>query len=168
MSHHLKANSLALLTEQASLTERLKTIIGAPPVLTCRIEGRARVNREEQQILAIRPRKLAHVREITMGTQSANWLFARTVIPTGTLRHQASRLSKMRDMPLGKILFGQLRAKRTQMRLDIVFANEVGLEEFGIAADFPLWQRRSIFELKTGQLLITEIFLPDCPVYEYA
>lgn len=109
---------------------------------------------------------MAHVREITMGLEDKAWLFARTVIPVATLRGSTKRIAKMKAVPLGKILFGTLNAKRTQMRLDIVFADEVGLESFAIDRDFPLWQRRSVFQLRTGPMLITEIFLPDCPIYD--
>ncbi len=162
----MKANSLALLTEQDSLTELMKSLIGSPPTLDCLFEGRAKVSRDERLLLGIPPRQLAHVREITMGTPQCQWLFARTVIPKGTLAREANRLSRMRTMPLGKVLFGQLKAQRTQMRLDLVFAEEVNLQNFDIAPDFPLWQRRSIFQLNTGRLLISEVFLPECPVYE--
>ncbi len=161
----LKANCLALLTEQDSLTELMKSIIGKAPTLDCLFEGRATVTRDERELLSIPPRRVAHVREITMGTEQHPWLFARTVIPTETLAQQANRLSRMGKVPLGKVLFGQLNAVRTQMRLDLVFADEVGLQHLEIATDFPLWQRRSIFQLKTGRLLISEIFLPECPVY---
>lgn len=161
----MKAKSLALLTEQGSLTELMKQLMGAYPLLNCLSEGMARTTRDERQLLDISSRNLAHVREITMGTSETDWLFARTVIPKSTLKQQSKRLSKMRGLPLGKVLFGSLNAKRVQLRLDIVFVDEVGLEEFDIPLDFPLWQRRSIFEVKTGPILITEIFLPGCPIY---
>lgn len=162
----MKANSLALLTEQDSLTELMKSLMGAAPTLDCLSEGRAKVSSDERQLLDIPARQVAHVREITMGTPHNQWLFARTVIPKRTLAREANRLSRMRKVPLGKVLFGQLKAQRTQMRLDLVFAEEVNLQQFNIAPDFPLWQRRSIFQLNTGKLLISEIFLPNCPVYE--
>ncbi|MEP1860826.1 MAG: chorismate lyase [Kangiellaceae bacterium] len=166
MSFLLKANSLALLTEQDSLTELMKSLMGSAPKLDCLFEGRAKVSRDERQLLDIPARQMAHVREITMGTSKNLWLFARTVIPKETLAREAHRLSRMRKVPLGKVLFGQLKAQRIQMRLDLVFAEEVNLQHFDISSDFPLWQRRSIFQLNTGRLLISEIFLPNCPVYE--
>jgi chorismate lyase len=162
----LKSKCLALLTEQDSLTEHISKLIGGAPALDCLFEGQAAVTKNEQQLLAIPARRFAHIREITMGTRKHPWLFARTVIPNKTLVREASRLSRMRNIPLGKVLFGQLKAKRVQMRLDLVFSDEVNLEHFDIANDFPLWQRRSIFLLNTGPLLISEIFLPHSPVYE--
>jgi chorismate--pyruvate lyase len=166
LSAHLNADSLALLTERSSLTDLMTRLMGRPPVLNCLAEGKAQAGFVDNHILGIPPRNYAHIREITMGTTSADWLFARTVIPVTTLTGNAKRLVRMNRNPLGKILFGPLNAVRTQMRLDIVFADEVNLLDFEIPTDFPLWQRRSLFELKTGPLLITEIFLPDCPVYE--
>lgn len=142
--------------------------MGQPPLLNCLVQGRGPVNRYEGYVLNTDSRVFAHIREITMGTEKKDWLFARTVIPIRTLRGKATRLKKMGSTPLGKILFGSLKAERVQMKLDIVFASEVGLEQWDILSDFPLWQRSSLFELETGPLLITEILLPDCPIYETA
>ena len=165
-SIHLKANSLALLTEQGSLTDLMKRLMGQTPVLNCLTQGKGRTNSFESQILGIQPRIFAHIREITMGMTDENWLFARTVIPMKTLKGPAKRLARMNTTPLGRVLFGRINAKRKRMWLDLVLAAEVGLSGFDIPEDFPLWQRRSIFEIATGPLLISEIFLPDCPIYE--
>lgn len=162
----MKADSLALLTEQGSLTDLMQQLMGQTPTLKCLTQGKGHADRIESQILSIRPRKFAHIREITMGKGQQDWLFARTVIPISTLKGQAKRLAKLNNQPLGRVLFGQINAQRKRMWLDIVFADEVGLSDFDIAEDFPLWQRRSIFQIASGPLLISEIFLPDCPVYE--
>ena len=140
--------------------------MGKAPVLNCLSQGRAPIDRYESYVLGISSRIFAHVREITMGTEEHNWLFARTVIPTATLSGKAARLKRMGTTPLGKVLFGPLKAERVDMKLDLVLADEVGLEHWGIAENFPLWQRTSIFELENGPLLISEILLPDCPVYD--
>jgi len=164
----LKASPLALLTEQGSLTDLMQQLMLQPPVLNCLFQGRDTVAYDEARLLGIKPRILGHIREITMGTKSKDWLFARTVIPMSTLRGPAKRLAKMNGTPLGKVLFGAMNAERTQMTLNKVFAEEVGLLDFNIPEDFLLWQRRSVFQLSTGPLMISEIFLPDCPVYEFS
>jgi chorismate lyase len=162
----LKADALALLTEQGSLTDLMARLMGQPPQLQCLTQGRGQASPMERQILSIKPRTLAHIREITMGTAGQDWLFARTVIPVNTLRGSAKRLARMNSTPLGRVLFGQINAQRQKMWLSLVFPSEVGLGDFNIPADFPLWQRRSVFLISSGPLLINEIFLPDCPVYE--
>ena len=116
-------------------------------------------------MLNIRPRSYAHIREITMGTENTQWLFARTVIPLTSLNGAAKRLTRMDNKPLGKILFGRNRALRKNMRLDLIMDDPQSMVPFTIAQGFPLWQRCSTFELKTGPLIISEIFLPDCPIY---
>jgi len=162
----LNPNYLDILTEKGSLTDLFTRLMGKAPVLNCLTQGRGPIDRYESYVLGISTRMYAHIREITMGTKEHSWLFARTVIPSTTSTGRATRLKRIGTTPLGKILFGPLKAERVEMKLDLVFANEVGLENWGIPENFSLWQRSSIFELKTGPLLISEILLPDCPVYD--
>jgi len=143
-------------------------LMGYAPQLNCLSQGRASVDPLERALLNIPDRQLAHVREITMGDKDHLWLFARTVIPMTTLVGNAKRLAHINRMPLGKLLFGQFRAIRENLELDTVHAEQVGLEDFNIPSHFPLWQRRSLFTISTGPILIQEIFLPACPLYEGA
>ncbi len=101
-----------------------------------------------------------------MGTEDVPWLFARTVIPMATLRGATKRLARMDKTPLGKILFGRTHALRKNMRLDLITADQQSMIRFGIPEGFPLWRRCSTFELATGPLIISEIFLPGCPIYQ--
>jgi chorismate--pyruvate lyase len=162
----LNPNYLDILTEQGSLTDLFTLLMGNTPKLTCLSQGRGPIDRIESHILGLRPRIFAHIREITMGTENANWLFARTVIPMETLTGTAKRLKHINNTPLGKVLFGSLNADRSQMHVELTTAEEVGLELPNVDKDFPLWQRQSIFELDYGPLLISEVLLPDCPIYD--
>jgi chorismate--pyruvate lyase len=161
----LNAKYLDILTEKGSLTDLFTHLMGSAPILNCLSQGRGPVDRYESYVLGIPTRVFAHIREITMGTIDKDWLYARTVIPMATLSGRATRLKRMGTTPLGKILFGSLNAERVEMKLELVFADEVGLEEWGIPKNLPLWQRSSVFELETGPLFISEILLPDCPIY---
>ncbi len=162
----MNADYLDILTEKGSLTDLFSRLMGNAPVLNCLSQGRGRIDGYESDVLGIPTRIFAHIREITMGTAKHDWLFARTVIPMATLSGKATRLKRMGSTPLGKILFGPLNAERIEMNLGLVFADEVGLGDWEIPKNFALWQRSSIFVLDTGPLLISEILLPDCPVYE--
>jgi len=172
MSVHLKAEPLALLTEKGSLTELIGSLIGQPPVLKCLFQEKHQANPAENQLLGLSLGQLAHIREISMGSDTQDWMFARTVIPLNTLRGGAERLSQLGKIPIGQILFGELKAKRIDMNLtqifaqDIVMAEKNGIAQFDIPDNFLLWHRCSVFEIATGRLLINEIFLPDCPVYD--
>lgn len=140
-------------------------LMGQSPRLSCLSEGKDYPSSLERQTLNIKPRTYAHIREITMGTPDKQWLFARTVIPLATLRGNAKRLTRMDKTPLGKILFGRTYAARKNMQLDLITPDQTSQVKFGISQGFPLWRRRSIFELASGPLIISEIFLPDCPIY---
>ncbi len=170
-SRYLKVEPLALLTEEGSLTELIGRLMGQTPVLKCLFQQKHHASQAENHLLNLSSGELAHIREVTMGSDRQNWMFARTVIPLETLTGEANQLSELGVIPIGQALFGQLKAKRIDMNLtqiqarDISIADKKGIEQFNIPNDFSLWHRCSVFEIATGPLLINEIFLPDCPVY---
>jgi len=105
-----------------------------------------------------------------MGSEEELWMFARTVIPLETLTGSAQRLAKIDKKPIGKILFGRNGAVRKTLQVDRIDPSQVKTNRFNFAhfkgkENFDLWRRRSIFELETGPILISEIFLPNCPIY---
>lgn len=161
----MKGNCLDLLTERGSLTDLMTRQMGQVPVLNCLLQGKGFAQPLERKMLSIKPRVYSHIREITMGCDHRNWLFARTVIPLDTLRGNAKRLTRIDKTPLGKILFGRRHAIRRSMQLDLINPELESMLKFDIPEDLMLWRRQSIFELKSGPLMISEIFLPDCPIY---
>lgn len=156
----------ALLCDRGSLTGRFKQVMGATPRLTKLSQGRQFVSREERNVLDIPPRQMALVREIKMGKGEQNWMFARTVVPLQTLNGAARRISMLNEAPIGKILFGRHGALRTSMDVTLSDHLPESLFELDIEVSQPLWQRRSIFEFDSGPLMVSEVFLPDCPIYD--
>ncbi len=155
-----------MLTEKGSLTGLIGRVMGRAPVLNCLSQGKAFANSMERELLQTESRVYSHIREITMGTNQQTWLFARSVIPLATLKGSARRLTNIGNMPLGKILFGRAHnAVRREMQVELINPPISLRDTFFIPEDFLLWQRRSIFELDSGPLMISEIFLPDSPVY---
>ena len=156
----------ALLCDRGSLTGRFKQVMGATPRLTKLSQGRQFVSPEERNMLDIPPRQMALVREIKMGKGEQNWMFARTVVPLQTLNGVARRISMLNEAPIGKILFGRHGALRTSMDVTLSDHLPLSLFELDIEVSQPLWQRRSIFEFDSGPLMVSEVFLPDCPIYD--
>jgi len=161
----LNPQIIALLSDRGSLTGRFKQVMGATPKLTRLNQGMQFVSLEERQILAIPNRQMALVREIKMGKDDQNWLFARTVVPLQTLTGAARRISMLNETPIGKILFGRNGAQRSHMQVTLTNDIPASLQNVGVEVAQPLWQRRSIFEFSSGPLIVTEVFLPDCPIY---
>ncbi|MGX5203081.1 chorismate--pyruvate lyase family protein [Aliikangiella sp. IMCC44632] len=161
----MNSQILSLLSDRGSLTGRFKQVMGAAPQLTKLNQGKKFVSAEERILLEIPERQYALVREIKMGNQSKNWLFARTTIPLATLQGGALRISMLNNEPIGKILFGRNGAERTFMNVELTTELPPSLAQLNVATEQPLWMRRSIFEFDSGPLLISEVFLPDCPIY---
>jgi len=140
--------------------------MGHAPYLTCLRQESAPISPHERAILDIPDSQIVHVREITMGEKNNLWLFARTIIPITTLVGKAKRLANIDSTPLGKLLFGSLGAIRENLDLSTIYAKEADLYNYNIPTNFPLWQRRSKFNIQTGPIFIQEIFLPGCPLYD--
>ncbi|WJV54416.1 chorismate lyase [Pectobacteriaceae bacterium CE90] len=90
------------------------------------------------------------LREVTLFGDGKPWLFGRTVIPQQTLEEAEIDLTQIGNTPLGRYLFLQGPPKR----------NFIHLGRCG-----SLWVRRSCLVLSGNPLLITELFLPDAPLY---
>ncbi|WP_196140113.1 chorismate lyase [Aliikangiella sp. G2MR2-5] len=162
----MKPEIFALLSDRGSLTGRFQQVMGVKPRLTRLSQGREFVSKQEREILGIPEREMALVREIKMGKGENNWLFARTVVPNSTLRGSARRIIGLKNTPIGKILFGRQGASRTSLNVELTENLPVQIERLRIELHHPLWQRQSIFEFASGPLLVTEVFLPDCPIYD--
>ena len=158
----------SLLADRGSLTNRFKQMMGKKPDLTRLSQGRQFVSWQERQLLSMNDREMALVREIKMGDGAQDWMFARTIVPNSTLKGEARRISFLNDTPIGNILFGRNGATRTSMNVSLTWELPQSLIELGVLPEQPLWERCSIFEFTSGPLMVTELFLPDCPVYSFA
>ncbi len=161
---------MALLSDRGSLTERFRQVMGVTPHLTRLGQGHQFVCWRERRLLGIDQRQMALVREIKMGNGEQNWLFARTVVPIATLRGSAKRIANLNDAPIGKILFGRNGARRKEMKVFLTNQLPKTVVQQGIVSSSQitqrmLWQRESIFEFPSGPLMVSELFLPDCPIY---
>ena len=139
--------------------------MGVTPRLTLLHQQREFLLAQERLSLGVKQRRLALVREIRMGKGEQHWLFARTVIPQETLSGSAKRVLFLKNAPIGKILFGRKGARRKSMHIGMSNTLPQTVFDMGIKISHPLWERRSIFEFTSGPVLVSEIFLPDCPVY---
>ena len=162
---NLTPDIFSLLAHRGSLTQRFKEVMGVTPRLTRLKQKREFVPLEERELLPISAREYALVREIKMSKGRDDWMFARTVIPNSTLSGAARRIGNLKDAPIGKILFGRNGAQRTSLQLELTANFPQSLLDLGSKPVHPLWKRQSIFQFDSGPILVTELFLPDCPIY---
>ncbi len=161
----MSPNTFELLAYRGSLTQRFKEMMGQTPKLTVLKQRREIIPIQDRISLPIGSREWAFVREIKMSKGNQDWMYARTIVPTATLKGNGGRLTGLGNTSIGKILFGRNGAYRQDLKIEEVIQLPIvkGLKMQLI--NYPLWQRRSIFELQSGPILVTELFLPDCPIY---
>lgn len=95
--------------------------------------------------------ELYWLREIILCGDDEPWLLGRTVIPESTLNGAELALQQLGNTPLGRYLFSSSSLTRDYI--------QIGRSE-------ALWGRRSRLRLSGKPLLLTELFLPNSPLYK--
>lgn len=91
------------------------------------------------------------LREILLCGDGEPWLAGRTVVPQSTLNGPELALQALGTTPLGRYLFTSSTLTR-----DFIETGRSG----------ELWGRRSRLRLANKPLLLTELFLPQSPLYQ--
>ena len=119
---------------------------------------------DELAILRLRPRELAHVREVYLYCGNMPVIFAHSVVARKNLRGAWCGLSKLGNKSLGTVLFTNPNIRRTPLRYRKLNSNHQlfskACKNLRIRPD-NLWARRSLFTLKGQPILVTEVFLPE-------
>jgi chorismate--pyruvate lyase len=114
----------------------------------------------------MRDGEVALIREVQLLCGDCPWVFARTLIPASSFRGKARRLARLRNKPLGALLFSDPTTVRENMQIARLCDNHL-LHQHASAglADKTkaLWGRRTLFYYAQQPLLVNEIFLPDIP-----
>jgi chorismate lyase len=151
------------LLDAGSLTDRLRLACGGCFSVRIIDEGWQRPRRDEIRVLAMRHARLAWVREVQLLCNGVPWVFARTVIPVGTLSGAQRQLLHLGERPLGAFLFADPGMQRGAVELACIAPDEVMFAEAtaGLTHQPPsIWGRRSVFRVAGKPLLVTEVFLP--------
>lgn len=104
------------------------------------------------------------LREVELLSGGEIWIYARTIIPKGSLEGKLSCLNDLGTRPLGEILFSFPELMRSPFEVAKLMPMHI---EYQLATrhitDKPdhLWARRSIFSVDEQSLLLTEVFLPE-------
>jgi chorismate--pyruvate lyase len=152
------------LRDRGSLTARLKT--ASRGGFSVRLLGQSwgRPLCSERELLGMRAGEIAVIREVELLSHDTPWVFARTLIPAGSLKGAARRLTMLGTRPLGEVLFadpGMLRGVTEMARITArhgLFASATRDLDGQIDA---IWGRRTLFRLSGQPLLVNEIFLPE-------
>lgn len=153
------------LLDRGSLTQRLRA--ACPGTFRVRLLGQqwTRPSPAEMRVLKLPGSQGVWTREVYLLCDEAPWVFARTLIPPGTLQGRCRRLKHLGVRPLGEVLFADPNVRRGEIEI-ARFTPEHALHQAAaqglIRLRTPIWGRRSVFYVNGGQLLIYELFITGC------
>lgn len=119
----------------------------------------------EARLLQIDPSQHALIREVILWGRGEPWVYARSVIPSHSLRGDLRRLRKLRNTSLGALLFRYPQLQRTPFELAAINANALPCplrSHTNLSFDDKkMWARRSRFAIDDRALIVGEIFLDN-------
>ena len=145
------------LGHAGSLTEKLRSVVGAAFHVRVLHEGAAPLGAEEAVLLGSLPGTAARLREVNLCGQRP-LVYARTLAPTPA----ADWLQDLNTRPLGDRVFAQTGTERGAIEVARLDAAQPLYRAAIKGLDDPpamLWARRSVLEVRGSRLLIYECFL---------
>ncbi|MBF7073375.1 chorismate lyase [Glaciecola sp. MH2013] len=149
------------LLHTGSLTERLQALTSNFRV---EVVGQKTMRADESEINAL-PNYEAQtwqIREVILYGDNKPWVFARSVLPEHLCNTTWSSLG---NQPLGQRIFNDDQFVRSDFVIAELSYNPVAAL-LGESSEASLWARRSQFKVHQWDLLVAEVFLPDCPCYQ--
>lgn len=161
LRRRVPVEQLHWLVDATSLTRRLRQLCPRGFRVHLLAQRWQRPLRNERRALGLRDHEFALVREVLLACGDTPWVFARTVIPAGTLRGDLRRFARLGDRPLGELLFSTRGMRRGAIEVAEIRPGQPLYRELAGGRDAAvIWGRRSVFTLGGRPLLVGEIFLP--------
>ena len=124
----------------------------------------ATASEDELAVLGLRPRELAHVREVYLYCGKIPVVFAHSVVARKNLRGAWCGLSNLGNKSLGTMLFTNPVVKRAPLQFNKLNSDHPLFHRVCLdlqVTPHSLWARRSLFSLHGQPILVTEVFLPS-------
>lgn len=150
------------LWERGSLTRRVIACCAGAFRVRLLSQSPGRPLASEGRLLAMRSGEQAVVREVQLLCEGRPWVFARTLLPLGSLDGAMRRLTRLGTRPLGEVLFTASDVERLSVQIaQLEPCHGLFAAATAQTADVPasLWGRRALFALAGKHLLVNEIFL---------
>ena len=105
----------------------------------------------EAQVLNLKPRQKAIIREVELLCHEQVWVCARSIIPHSALKGRLRLLKSIGTKPLGEVLFKHSNMSRGALEVTVLKQTHSQQKH---------WARRSVFYLDSKGVLVTEVFMP--------
>lgn len=161
--HHYTATQLSSavrpwLLDRGSLTRRLIKASGNQFKVQVLQQNWQRPRMSEACLLGMPQRELAIVREVVLLCAGEPWVFARSVIPAGSVTGRLRRLRKFNDSSLGEMLFKDPSMRRKTFQIARIDGDSQQIPA-SLHQTHQLWGRRCRFELANQPIMVSEVFL---------
>ncbi|MCI0401869.1 MAG: chorismate lyase, partial [Gammaproteobacteria bacterium] len=156
------------LLEQKSLSRRLQRVCSGQFEVRLTDQKWDLPMQEEAGVLGLPLDEQALVRQVYLLCNERRWVYARTIIPAGTMKGTRRRFASLGSQPLGDLLFGDRNTSRGAVEIAKISPQE---KLFSLAtgdasgSGDAIWGRRSVFTVQDKPLLVVEVFLPELTGY---
>jgi len=117
-----------------------------------------KLDSEEAAAMSLNGVRSALVRQVLLCCGETPLVYARTVIPTVTIRGAQRRYANMGSRPLGAMLFADRTMHREAVQVAKLPDNHAAHKY--AKTDEVVWGRRSVFRVANKPILVSEYFLP--------
>ncbi|WP_150137698.1 chorismate lyase [Candidatus Enterovibrio escicola] len=141
------------LRELHSMTDRLKCYCVTLDVNVLGLH-QCEVNVLTESERSLLGNEACFVREVLLFGDNMPWLYARTLVPMSTLTEQEEDIVYLGAVPLGQRVFSRTNARRDEIEVATV-----------VIEGKTLLARRSRLWANNKPMLVSELFLPQAPIY---
>jgi chorismate--pyruvate lyase len=160
----MPSNLAACVQDRASLTARLTEAGQGQFRVQLLSQGWQMPTRDDRLILGLADRQMAQVRTVLLYCGEQPRVYARSVIPAGTLAGKGIQLKRLQNRSLGAWLYASPEVQRSAFEV-ACFPPDNRYVPANFQGSSTLWGRRSRFDTASGALLVSEIFLPEFQPY---
>ncbi len=146
-----------------SLTQRVQSHCAGQFHLEVLRHDWVRPQLNERRLLLMDDAARALRREVVLCCTGMPLIFARTIIPSASLRGAGLRLARLGRKPLGELLFRDHSVERSRLQISAFSQDNPMLADVSFAKrkmKQSIWGRRSVFLYAGKPLLVAEMFLP--------
>jgi len=157
------AGTYAWLKDPASLTRRVTRACDGKFRVRVRHQGWGKASVSATRLLCLGLRESCLIREVELLCDDQPQVFARTLMPVSSLTGAARQLAKLRNKPLGKVLFCDPHTRRERVQVARFLPQHAAFQAaVSHLQEMPaeLWGRRTLFLYVGKPILVNEIFLP--------
>lgn len=158
-NHALDASLSAWLFDVSSLTARLIELCGKDFSVQVISQCWQTLEAEEAAAMSLQHVHSALVREVLLCCNDQPLVYARTVIPSTTVKGARRRYANMGNRPLGAMLFADRTMRREPVQVSLLPVMHKANQY--TKSDLPVWGRRSVFRVSGKPLLVSEYFFAE-------